>query len=993
MSGILVLLLARARRRPGRWALPALGVALAVAFAIGVVAEGTVAGTRAARSTLAGLTPLERTVRITWEGPVTAATTHQTLGALASLGLSPPGTVTLLNGVRLGGRVVRLAAIAPLARWSSPARVGPCRRDTCPVLVAGGALALRRLGAPGVTLAVRGRTRLASAAPLGFVPEPGDGAPPLLLSADVGGVDRLAGLSGVYRTHSWFSLLPVAGRSSWQLAPLERRLQAVQNRLLAASSQFGFSAPFAALDAARAQAAIAPRRLLVAGGGAISTLVLFLVLAAGGLRRDQADELERLRALGARAHQCLLFLTAEAGWVCGLAALAGTGLGLLATALLAGAEGIPVAGVLGHAVLTPAVVGGLVAGWLLGTVMLTLLLLAPGTERVGDVLAISALAALGLALLIGGGDSGPLALALAPLACLACGVLVYRLGGLLMRGGERLAREGPVRLRLALVGLARAPGPASLAIAFLAVSTGLGGFALAYRATLLRGSADQAAAQVPLDALVSPSPAFATPLELAPLARWRALSGGAVLPVLRTQATYVSGGASVTVAVLGVPAAGLRLIGGWRAGELPTSRTELARRLRPPGPVRRPGPRLAPGTRRLALVLTSPVVAVSVTAELRDASGTIRPLALGAGFGRRVTLSAPVPPGAWELEALELDEPTGLQVTNEHQNGENAGAATQASSTLVLGPLRSEGASGRVLATASLAGWRALGSAAQAGGAARAGSLEVRFAQSGLTGIVRPPQPSDTEPLPVLADPATALAAGGGRRLALSVDGQPVTARIVGVLRRFPTVPSGGAGFVVADRSRLGAALEAQLPGQDRSNELWIATPSPGRLRAALSQGPLASLAVAYRADLQRALASAPLARAVLGTLLAAAALSAVLAVLGLLLAATGAIRERVVEDDLFAQGVGPGALRGDLRLRLWIAGAAGVAGGLAIALVLTHLSVGAVRAAGAVADPEPPLVAVTPATAVLLWALAAGGALAIVGWLASRAAGNGAAR
>ena len=63
------------------------------------------------------------------------------------------------------------------------------------------------------------------------------------------------------------------------------------------------------------------------------------------------------------------------------------------------------------------------------------------------------------------------------------------------------------------------------------VSTGLGGFALAYRATLLRGSADQAAAQVPLDATVSPSAAFATPLELAPLSRWRALSGGTVLPI------------------------------------------------------------------------------------------------------------------------------------------------------------------------------------------------------------------------------------------------------------------------------------------------------------------------------------------------------------------------------------------------------------------------------------------------------------------------------
>ena len=54
-----------------------------------------------------------------------------------------------------------------------------------------------------------------------------------------------------------------------------------------------------------------------------------------------------------------------------------------------------------------------------------------------------------------------------------------------------VARGGPVRTRLALVGLARAPALPSLAIAFVAVSVGLGGFALAYRATLIRGAADR----------------------------------------------------------------------------------------------------------------------------------------------------------------------------------------------------------------------------------------------------------------------------------------------------------------------------------------------------------------------------------------------------------------------------------------------------------------------------------------------------------------------
>ena len=71
--------------------------------------------------------------------------------------------------------------------------------------------------------------------------------------------------------------------------------------------------------------------------------------------------------------------------------------------------------------------------------------------------------------------------------------------------------------RLAFVGLARAPTGPSLAIAFIAVSTGLGGFALAYRATLLRSTADQAAARVPLDATVTAGVDFTPPLALAPI--------------------------------------------------------------------------------------------------------------------------------------------------------------------------------------------------------------------------------------------------------------------------------------------------------------------------------------------------------------------------------------------------------------------------------------------------------------------------------------------
>ncbi len=172
---------------------------------------------------------------------------------------------------------------------------------------------------------------------------------------------------------------------------------------------------------------------------------------------------------------------------------------------------------------------------LLGTLVLV------RSARLTDMLAVAAASALVAALAAGTGSDQALALLLAPLCCAAAGVLTFRAARVVLRGAERVARGGPVLPRLALVNLARSSGVAALAIAFIAVATGLGGFALAYRSTLVRSAADQAADRVPLDVLVSPGPDFNTPLEVAPLQRWQALASGAVLPVRRTDANYTSG--------------------------------------------------------------------------------------------------------------------------------------------------------------------------------------------------------------------------------------------------------------------------------------------------------------------------------------------------------------------------------------------------------------------------------------------------------------------
>ena len=430
------------------------------------------------------------------------------------------------------------------------------------MLLVGGGPVPSTLAAIGVRIQVAGSSPLRSAVPLGFAPSSA-GTAPVLVTWDVAGLESLPGLSGLYRTSSWLAPLTTTRLRAWQLADAEDRLARSQAQLLVSGSQFSLSAPFTALDEARAQANQAPQRLLLAGGGTIAALALFIVLAGGGLRRDQRAELDRLRSAGARTRHCVLFAAVESGWLCAAALSVGAAVGIGAAALLARGEGEPAGAILMHSVITPAGAITLGTAWLAATLLLGAMVLVHGA-RLTDVLAVAAASALVAALAGSTGSNNALALLLAPLCCVAIGVLTFRAAGAVLRGAERVARSGPVLPRLALVNLARSPGAPALVIAFIAVTTGLGGFALAYRSTLIRSAADQAADRVPLDALVSPGPDFNTPLEVAPLQRWQALASGAVLPVRRTDANYTAGGETVTVPALGIPADGLTRIHGWR---------------------------------------------------------------------------------------------------------------------------------------------------------------------------------------------------------------------------------------------------------------------------------------------------------------------------------------------------------------------------------------------------------------------------------------------
>jgi hypothetical protein len=203
LSAPLILVVARARRRPSRWLLTILGLALATAFACAIAAEGTITGDRAARAVLSSVPVTQRAVTVTWQGPPLSATAgRQARGLLDGLGLTEQTRIVLLNAVRLDGAVVRPAAILPLRRWvtgSDAVGLGRCRAASCPMLLVSRQLKLRRLSSAGVSITLAGRGTLASAAPLGFAPA-GSASPPVLVDGDPTGLAALSGLAGVYRT-------------------------------------------------------------------------------------------------------------------------------------------------------------------------------------------------------------------------------------------------------------------------------------------------------------------------------------------------------------------------------------------------------------------------------------------------------------------------------------------------------------------------------------------------------------------------------------------------------------------------------------------------------------------------------------------------------------------------------------------------------------------------------------------------------------------------
>ncbi len=995
---MLLLAAARARHAPGRWALAAAGIGVAVGLLGAATGGGGVAGERAARALVAALPAPERTVRVTWNGglpPGVEARGRATLRALA------PGAqtssvlllATVLQQPRPGRprSVVQLAAIRPLGRWVRLAAgrlPRSCTAKRCEVLALGGPRAPAVLERDRTRFVTVGRGTLRSTVPLGFVPRPpiagqiAEARPKALLaSGDPAALEAQPALDSVFRSHGWSAPLAADAVPSWELDALRRRIERAGTTLRAQEDGFTVEAPTEALGAARERAREARRRVVVVGAGAAALLAAFTLLVAGALRRDLTAERSRLERLGARRWQRGALSLAECAWPAGLGCLGGAALALGITAARARGAGLDVRALLGHSLLTPGAALGLAACFVVATGLLTLGA-APrraGAGRAGDVLALGAAGAVALALSRGGaapGGDDPLALLLPPLACLAAGLVVGRLAAPGLGGLEALARRGPLSLRLAALGLAREPGGPALTIAVVAVSAGLACFAAAYAATLDRGVRDQAAFAVPLDVTITQGPQFVPPLVAAGTARWRELAGGGpVLAVKRTSVTVPRGARRVELPLIGLPAAALPTLRGWRDADASASRAVLARRLAPAGAVRARGRLIGAGARTIAATADVTQNSVDLVAHLVDADGSGVAVRLGTAGPARRRLRAVLPRGAAgrRLVALELQLPSGLRATDGHQEAENPSSRGVISGRLTLRGLSVDGQ------PIDVNGWVGRGPAADP--VTRAGTTRAAFRfEPADRAFLRPAQPTDGRAIPVLTDPETARNAAPGGLLPISVRGTPLRARVVGTVKRFATVGADADGVLVADESAVRVALSADAPGTGRPDELWlgVAAGAPERrLLGALHAGPLATLRAVSRRDVEAAQRAEPLTRELALTLGLAALVALVTAAVGVVLAGAVALRdEGAALYDLEALGVAPATLRADVRLRAALVAALGLLGGLAIGAGLLGLVVAAVGVTATGAAAVPPLVTVVPWGASL--AVAAGLALAV---------------
>ena len=965
----------RLARRAPTTLLAAAGVAAGAAMLATVLAGAVVARDQRVGQALDDIPAAQRSVRADWFGVADQSDDHAQLDrrarrTLAGVVGGDPASLVLFRESTIAGTYFGLGAVDGLADWVTlrsgrlPSR---CVPEHCEVVRLRGAGRIPNV--EGLRLVQVGTAVLRSPVLFGDFIAPAENEQdrasqspvfrhafgyhrpppaPLVLADGVDGLVRSPEVQGVYRSYSWVVPLEPGAVRSWDVDHFTGDIARARSDLQSSSISFDVTAPVEPLRTSAEASDVAARRLLLVGGESAALLFAFAVLVAVSMRRDVGAARRRLTWFGARRWQLSLFTGAEALVIALVGTAVGWALGTGAGAVVASKAGAPVGDVLAHSTLSSiGLVVAVIVAAALALVLMAALLARPLTFGARsfsalDALALAALGVVALTLLRGDLDQAALAgnggtataLVLLPgLVTFAAAVLCARLLRPALVLLERVSRNRSVSLRLAALSLARHPGHAAVAAAFLLVSVGLAVFAESYRTTLSRGQEQEAAYAVPLDFTVKEDlTRLIRVSEAVPPERLAELPQGVRSePVLRLAGNVSRVGGTTGIAVLGLDPGVIPELRGWRGDFAALSPAGLARRIEPAEDGSPRGP-LVPAD-ATALELDARGSPVLITASVLTTRGDFAQILLGQpGLETTKTLRAPVPAEArgGRIVSLTISPRTRVQ--------ERGGEGQPLDLDLRLGELAAETGSGEV-SLGDYDGWMAVNgieATVRPGGAALGGTITEQLASR-----FRPRQPSDDEPARVIASPSVAAAAGPGGELPLRIAGEQVVVHVAAVASRFPGAAADD--FVVADRALLGTALNAQRPGIAVPNELWLGSDEQGRpeLARILSRPPFHVLSVESREQVEASLRHDPLARGTLLTLLAGALVALGLALVGILLGVVSDVRdERGELDDLEAQGARPALLRRVVRLRSLVVVTAGLLGGLLTAAALAAIVV-----------------------------------------------------
>ncbi|WP_285616608.1 hypothetical protein [Kineosporia sp. NBRC 101677] len=777
----------------------------------------------------------------------------------------------------------------------------------------------------------------------------------MLLADGVPEAGALSSFEVIGRTQGWVGELDRGVISSQGAEGWSRTADAVADAVVRHRPGTALTIPRNEVRGELGRASASAQRFGLLAGGCGLLLLGAAVIGGAALRPDVLRFAEALRRRGLGPVRIRLVLMAEALILVLAAAGLGLALGAGAAMALLDRAGLPVTAgtldALGAAAPGVAVLLGL------GFVLLSMVLRPvkdPGEswQAVGWA-ALAGLTALVLIISRGSAEvasrrGDPLLVALPVLLLLTAALLAARTWPWVLHAGGRALPRRAVATRLALAGLAGRPLIAASCLALLVAAIGATGFAASYRSTLDRGALDQAAFSVPTDARIRPGVGLRPVLSVAAQHDYAATAPGATATAVVRQAGSLRVGLdqSEPVQLIGLDPAALSRIRRWPTVVGDISPGQVAKAIAAPRTAA--GQALPAGQGLRIEVRDWPVLVATAWVRADDGREVSVPLSERAGV-----LQGALPPGrGWSLASLSLSQTERESTSRQHRLGESDTTAEIPFGEVDLGPVSVDGSP----VAHPWQGWE--GDGLKVGSSGEEATFAYELAQSTVSIWSTPPPagaPGATAPIKVAADPLTAAQSSS---LTLIVSGQPVTAQVVAVLPRMPTV-SGR--FVLADSGALSPVFSRLAPGGGQAGEIWLSLDGSADPPAnALQSGQFAGLDVQWASDVARDLRTDPVAEGAQRVLFLAALATLLVALAAVVLLV---ISERAEDADRFraweASGVRPGVLRralwGRAVLILGVSAPAGVAAGLG----LTALTARLVQLTAGAAVPEPPLVPV----------------------------------